>query len=312
MAAYNAAPLIAATLDSIASQTIMPAEVIICDDGSSDETAAIIEAHPLEVTLIRRSNAGLATARNDAIEAATGDVIANIDADDLWHERFLERAIEAFEEHEEAPAVFTRYRPFMAEDELEPMVALDDGAPSGTTVLSLEAFLQFDRAGLPVLPSYFLFRRSVLDVLGQRPYVEGHRCGENIMVFPMIAAMGPVVRVEAKLGRYRIHAASITGAEVESARWMLRVSEEMIDRAIGLSFDAAAIRSIRRYAAQWSRSAGRRLGGAGAMRDGRAGLLQAFRQAHEPKTLMLYLASWLPGFASRVWTRAWRAEAAQR
>lgn len=312
MAAYNSASFIAATLDSIAAQTTPPAEVIICDDGSSDETAAIIEAHPLEVTLIRRINAGLATARNDAIEKATGDVIANIDADDLWHERFLERAIEAFEENKEAIAVFTRYRTFMSDDDLEPTNAPEDGEVCGTTTLDLEAFLQFDRAGLPVLPSYFLFRSSVLEVLGRRPYIEGHRCGENIMVFPMIAAMGPIVRVEAKLGRYRMHAASITGAEVDSARWMLRVSEEMIDRAVGLSFGPAAMDAIRRYAAQWSKSAGRRLGGAGETRDGRAGLLQAFRQAHDPKTLALYLGSWVPGLASRVWTRGWRADAAQR
>ena len=90
--AYNAQRTIAQTLASVAAQTYAPFEVIVVDDGSTDATPSIVEAAAqsgLDVRLIRGTNAGPSTARNRGIAAARGDLIAPLDADDVWHPDFL-------------------------------------------------------------------------------------------------------------------------------------------------------------------------------------------------------------------------------
>lgn len=82
--AWNAAETIRETLDSIASQTIAPDEVIVVDDGSTDDTAQVASGHPLNVKLVRTENRGLPSALNTGIAASTGDAIAILDSDDLW------------------------------------------------------------------------------------------------------------------------------------------------------------------------------------------------------------------------------------
>lgn len=82
--AYNAARTIGETLDSIASQTRLPDEVIVVDDGSSDETASVARTHHFGPRVIMQANAGAATAINTGISKANGDLIAFLDADDLW------------------------------------------------------------------------------------------------------------------------------------------------------------------------------------------------------------------------------------
>lgn len=86
--AYNAAATVERTISSVRNQTYSDLEMQIVDDGSTDETAAIVQRladidH--RITLLRKSNAGLVSARNYGIAHAGGEFIAPIDADDLWH-----------------------------------------------------------------------------------------------------------------------------------------------------------------------------------------------------------------------------------
>lgn len=87
MPAFNAAPYIAAAIDSIRAQEVAETEVIVIDDGSYDETRALVEratAADPRVRLVAAEHAGVSAARNRGLETARGDVIAFLDADDLW------------------------------------------------------------------------------------------------------------------------------------------------------------------------------------------------------------------------------------
>jgi glycosyltransferase involved in cell wall biosynthesis len=86
--AYNAASTIGETLLSVLSQTYRNLEVLVVDDGSTDETAAVVQSftgRDQRVRLIQKPNGGVASARNAGIAASNGEFVAFIDADDLWH-----------------------------------------------------------------------------------------------------------------------------------------------------------------------------------------------------------------------------------
>ncbi len=93
---YNAASWIAETLESVLAQTVQPAEIIVVDDGSTDDTAVVLDPYQNRIRHICQDNAGVSAARNRAIEAANGEFIAFLDSDDIWHPQKLEYQMDVF------------------------------------------------------------------------------------------------------------------------------------------------------------------------------------------------------------------------
>jgi glycosyltransferase involved in cell wall biosynthesis len=89
IAAYEAERTIAEALQSALDQTLPATQIIVCDDGSADRTATIVESFGERVTLIRQENRGPSAARNAAIEAADTEWVVNLDADDTLLPRNL-------------------------------------------------------------------------------------------------------------------------------------------------------------------------------------------------------------------------------
>lgn len=82
--AYNAEKTIGATIDSVLKQTLPPVEIFVVDDGSVDKTASTVEAFGDSVTLIRKENGGVSSARNVGVSASSAEWVAFLDADDIW------------------------------------------------------------------------------------------------------------------------------------------------------------------------------------------------------------------------------------
>jgi glycosyltransferase involved in cell wall biosynthesis len=99
--AYNAAAYLAQALDSALAQRFANFEVVVVDDGSTDDTGAIADRyaaqHPDRIRVIHQSNAGLPAARNAAIEMARGELFALLDSDDVWKPDHLQLAAAAFD-----------------------------------------------------------------------------------------------------------------------------------------------------------------------------------------------------------------------
>ena len=91
---HNAAPWIANALRSIAQQTYAAYEIIVIDDASTDNSIAMIEQSGVPVRLLHVNARNAAVARNAGIEAAKGNWIALLDADDVWYPNHLARAAE--------------------------------------------------------------------------------------------------------------------------------------------------------------------------------------------------------------------------
>jgi glycosyltransferase involved in cell wall biosynthesis len=87
---YNSGTLVVEAVESVLAQTLPVEEVLVIDDGSTDDTVERLARFGPPVRLIRKENGGVATARNRGVEEATGEWIAFLDADDVWHPRKLE------------------------------------------------------------------------------------------------------------------------------------------------------------------------------------------------------------------------------
>lgn len=104
---YNGESYILETIESIRNQTYDNIEIIIVDDGSTDRSSFLIEGKVSKY--IRQENRGVASARNRGIDAATGEYLAFIDADDKWDLRKLEVQIGFMEAHPEISYTFTNH-----------------------------------------------------------------------------------------------------------------------------------------------------------------------------------------------------------
>jgi len=198
MPAFNAARFIRAALASVFAQTYRPLEVVVVDDGSRDDTAAVAEAAAAGDTpfhLIRQTNQGISAARNAGIARATGEFLAFVDSDDLITPDRLARQVAAAADHPDATLFFGHMMNFRNADwpperpGLPPAPEVMPGKIPGTLLVRRADFLRigpFDpaisvgefvdwyararAAGLTewVLPDLVLFRRIHDDNIGIR------------------------------------------------------------------------------------------------------------------------------------------------
>ena len=112
---FNYGTYIAACLDSVIAQTYKKLEIIVVDDGSTDDTASIVAAYP-DVRYVYQENAGVSAARNKGLALAKGEYVAFIDADDYWAVDKLSKQIDFMEKNREYGIVFTSQQNFLDND----------------------------------------------------------------------------------------------------------------------------------------------------------------------------------------------------
>jgi glycosyltransferase involved in cell wall biosynthesis len=92
---WNRVNLVTRALDSVFAQHHLPDEVIVVDDGSTDNTSEVISRQFPEVKLFKQENMGVSAARNFGIQTAIGDWICLLDSDDTWQPEKLEKQLKA-------------------------------------------------------------------------------------------------------------------------------------------------------------------------------------------------------------------------
>lgn len=111
IAAYNAGEYIVRALESVARQTRVPDEVLVIDDGSTDDTAERVRAFQrrssLNVILRQQENRGLPATRNVAVRSSRSDLVAFLDADDTIYPTFLEQTVYGLDSHADWVACFS-------------------------------------------------------------------------------------------------------------------------------------------------------------------------------------------------------------
>jgi glycosyltransferase involved in cell wall biosynthesis len=150
--AFNAAPFIEETIQSIYGQTYTNWEVIIIDDGSTDNTASICQQfNNPKLKLIRQANAGVAIARNNGMAMANGEYIVFFDADDLMTPEFLSVRVKALQDDPETGFVGGMVETF-------PETAKTRKAAGSDPVNQI----LFSNSSFVTIPSNYLFRKEIL------------------------------------------------------------------------------------------------------------------------------------------------------
>lgn len=159
--AYNYGRFIAEAIESVLVQTMRPVEIVVVDDGSTDDTAEMVARFGDAVKYIRQENAGVCIARNRGVAESNGELIAFLDADDIWEPTKLEKQVAKFAEDARIGLVHCGMREFDSESGETIAMHLDgmEGSvadalllweqpvivgPGGTIMVSRKAF---DEAG---------------------------------------------------------------------------------------------------------------------------------------------------------------------
>jgi len=116
---YNRAELLPEAIDSALQQTRPAEEIIVVDDGSTDNTKKAVGSYGARVRYIQQRNAGVASARNSGIRLASGDFVAFLDSDDLWVKNRLECQLNTLALHPELDFLFGLEAKFSAEGQSE-------------------------------------------------------------------------------------------------------------------------------------------------------------------------------------------------
>jgi glycosyltransferase involved in cell wall biosynthesis len=116
---FNGERYLREAIDSVLAQTYRTLDVIVVDDGSTDGSAQIAESFGASVRVIAQSNQGHAAARNTGVQHARGQLLAFLDADDLWHPEKLERQMRLLEQHPNAGGCVAHVRNFWQDPRLQ-------------------------------------------------------------------------------------------------------------------------------------------------------------------------------------------------
>ncbi|TKJ38117.1 MAG: hypothetical protein CEE38_04995 [Planctomycetes bacterium B3_Pla] len=166
--AYNSAVSLARSVDSALAQTSRPDEIIVINDGSTDNTAQVAKAYGNDIILIEQANLGQGAARNAGLRRATKEYIAFLDADDYWLPDFLQTCVGFLEGHAQAIAVSTGQiiKLWGHKDSISPPILAEANGRKSDKAFILDDFFRFWAEQDHVRTGSVVIRRDIIEKAG--------------------------------------------------------------------------------------------------------------------------------------------------
>ena len=194
---YNKAPYVRKALESVCAQTYRDYELIVINDGSTDNSAIVADEYlkatdGIDYQIINQPNAGVSAARNNGVAQSHGDYLAFLDADDWWEPTYLERMAQLINDYPDAGLYacnYIYYKPGKTH------VALN--IPTGY-INYPKTYYESD--AMPVCTCATIIPRQVYDEMGGFPL--GIKLGEDFLLWSKIALRYPVAFLKEPLAWY--------------------------------------------------------------------------------------------------------------
>ncbi len=200
---YNKAPYVGKALQSVLDQSFTDYEIIVVDDGSTDESARVAEAvlsdAAVDYQLVRQANAGVSTARNNGVTLSKGDYLCFLDADDWWAPSFLTEMSALIDEYPDAGIYGTGYI-IVNESKHKTRVA-----PIGVVPGFEKGYIHYCQVyaktlTMPLTSISVALPRVVFDEM--KGFPTGIKLGEDFLLWIQIALKYPVAFLNKSLAYY--------------------------------------------------------------------------------------------------------------
>jgi len=210
---FNGACFLPDAAASVQAQTYGQIEIIVVDDGSTDETVTVCQRLASSIHYLHQPNRGPAAARNRGVRAARGEYVAFLDVDDLWPREKLAIQARRLKNDPELDVILGRIR----------YVTLDGAEPPGMQ------FEGTDNALTHVHLGSGLFRRSVFDIVGM--FDESLRLSEDHDWFLRAREKGIKIAILPEITLiYRLHGSNLTRGMKLNQVGLLKVLKRSLDR----------------------------------------------------------------------------------
>jgi glycosyltransferase involved in cell wall biosynthesis len=200
---YNRASLVGAAIESVLDQGYPNLELLVIDDGSTDDTAEVVERFGTSVRYVRQANAGAASARNRGIELAGGELAAFLDSDDLFLPGKLKEQVQCFQQQ---PALVLVYCWFSIVDEHGRRRLGRRCRLSGFVAREL---LAQSMKGPLATPTVMVRRSALLEAGG---FDESMALSEDTDLWCRLARLGPIGLIPEVLVQVRRHGGNLSFA----------------------------------------------------------------------------------------------------
>lgn len=298
--AYNAQKTIRQTIDSVLAQTHPPLEILVCDDGSTDATGEILRSYGDQIQPFFRSNHGVDATRNFLCKQARGAMLAFLDADDLWHPRYLEFQEQLRTTFAGAVGYFTQHINIIGLNGYTFKEPFTDLAP--VTISPKEFLHEYNRRPLSFQMSGFCMPTALLSKLPTEPFYL--RRGSDTYLHTMLPLFGPVVHTEVALVAYRIIDTSLSADQVASSMWTINAMTELVPHYLRLG-TAELKAAFWAVSASRRRAYGRHLMGVKRVSEARGHFWSAAKDCWRPvsfaKSLVLLVFTFLPSQLQPCW-----------
>ena len=188
---YNKKKQIAYTLQSVFEQTFQDFEIVVVDDGSTDNSVEEVEKFDdSRIRLIHQTNAGVSAARNRGIEEARGELIAFLDADDEWLPEYLATQYGLYQKYPECSVYACNYEFRDSEGKVTPTIIRKLSFEGEDGILS-NYFEVASCSHPPLWTSAVVVKKSAIQAIGGFPI--GIKSGEDLLTWARLAVSGAIV-----------------------------------------------------------------------------------------------------------------------
>jgi glycosyltransferase involved in cell wall biosynthesis len=307
--AYNAARTLRQTIDAVLAQTVRADEILVFNDGSKDETEAVLQSYGSALTFFTQPNGGVARARNFLCSKVSGDVIAFLDADDVWHPRYLEVQLHQLAKHPQVAASFTDHVDIVGTDKYVPEDSLMQAVPRPVVYEPRQFIEQYDHTPMRFQMSCCCLPRKMLAQLGPEPFFTGASGADDSSFHNRLPLLGPMVHAGLPLVAYRIIPSSISANQLRMAILVVTAIDSL-EQEYRQPAHAALFKPYRAMVASRKRHCGKFLMGSGDKIAARQQFRDALKASSRPssvvKSLRLLVVSYLPKFLQPRWPGSWR------